>query len=73
MNCCITCNMLIPLPEHSHCEFCGDPVAFEKKYCDENCELKHKEELKKEKIKDWALNIFVGIVLVALVFGSILK
>ena len=27
----------IRLPEHSHCQYCGDPIPFGEEYCDENC------------------------------------
>ena len=51
------------LPDHSHCEYCGDPIPFGETYCDDECRRKAEEDAKKQKHKDW---IFYGVVAVAI-------
>ncbi|MCK9322480.1 MAG: DUF2116 family Zn-ribbon domain-containing protein [Candidatus Methanomethylophilaceae archaeon] len=41
--------MTVPLPEHDHCKFCGNPIPFDMAYCSEECYYKYQAKIKKEK------------------------
>ena len=51
------------LPEHSHCEYCGDPVQFGEKYCNDECRQNAERDAVKSKHRDW---IFYGVVAAAI-------
>ena len=42
----------IRLPEHSHCIYCGDPIAPGEEYCGEECRRKESERVAAEKKRD---------------------
>ena len=44
--------MVLRLPEHSHCKYCGDPVSFGKEYCNEECERSFYRREADDKRKD---------------------
>ena len=48
----------IRLPEHSHCEYCGDPIPFGERYCDGECRQNDVKKKAQEKRKEY---IFYGI------------
>jgi len=40
------------LPDHAHCENCGDPVAFGERFCSDACANAYAKEDRDEKNKD---------------------
>lgn len=62
------------LPEHDHCQYCGDPVPFDQAYCSMECYNAHQEEKKKAKRKDMAIAFLAAAgVIVILVVGYIFR
>ncbi len=59
------------LPEHSHCNFCGDPILFGDDYCSEECrtmdEAKQNKESKRTNIF-FILAIAAIVVLTAIIY-----
>ena len=41
-----------PLPNHSHCGYCGNPVPYGEEYCDSDCRGLAETEAKRERKKD---------------------
>ena len=61
-------------PNHSHCEYCGDPIPFGEKYCDKDCEELCIEQEKMEKRKDTKFYVMIGASLVAILsVGMVLR
>ncbi len=62
------------LPNHSHCEYCGDPVPFGSEYCDDDCRELHLAEKAVERKKDIIFYGLIAASLVAiLVIGTVLN
>lgn len=40
------------LPEHSHCDYCGDAIPFGESFCNEECRESHDIEEIEEKKKE---------------------
>ena len=55
---------MVSLPNHSHCNYCGDPVPFGEQYCDDDCRQLHEAEKNVERKKDI---IFYGLIAASLV------
>lgn len=64
---------VVRLPDHSHCEFCGDPIPFGKVYCDEKCRKGAEEATKRDKWKDVAFYGVVAVAILILVYGAIFR
>ena len=47
--------MALRLPDHAHCESCGDPVQFGKQFCSDACEAEAKKASAKEKKMEYVL------------------
>jgi len=43
---------MVRLPEHDHCEQCGDPVSFDRRFCSEECAEEYLKDRKEEKRKN---------------------
>ncbi|MBQ3686073.1 MAG: DUF2116 family Zn-ribbon domain-containing protein [Candidatus Methanomethylophilaceae archaeon] len=54
----------IRLPEHSHCQYCGDPIPFGEEYCNDECKRKDALEEAAAKRKDY---MFYGIAIATVV------
>jgi predicted nucleic acid-binding Zn ribbon protein len=51
------------LPDHGHCENCGDPVPFGERFCSDACSDEHVKEEKDAKNKDIRFyGILAGII-----------
>ncbi len=62
------------LPNHSHCKYCGNPVAFGDEYCDDDCKQLYAAEESMERKKDIIFYGAIALSLVAiLVFGAVAK
>ena len=58
-----------PLPEHSHCLHCDDPVDEGQEYCSDECRMAAEGEAKKERTRNM---VFFGIAAVLLVAIAIM-
>lgn len=58
--------MVLRLPEHSHCKYCGDPIGFGKEYCDEGCESSYHRREAETKRKDNLFYIGAGLSVVVI-------
>ena len=62
------------LPNHSHCRYCGNPVAFGDEFCDDDCKALFKAEESIERKKDLVFYGAIAISLVAiLVIGAAIR
>lgn len=65
---------MVYLPEHSHCDYCGDPIPFGERFCDDDCKELFIAQEKEEKRKDWFFYGCIAASLVAiLAVGLILR
>jgi len=62
--------MALRLPDHGHCEECGDPVALDRRFCSEECVDLYLDGIKAQKKKDWT---FYGAMIVSLVAIAIVS
>lgn len=58
-----------PLPEHSHCLHCDDPVDEGQEYCSDECKSAAESEAKKERNRNM---VFFGIAAVLLIAITIM-
>lgn len=62
------------LPNHSHCGYCGNPIAYGEEFCDDDCRQLRKAEDKMEKRKDIIFYGAIALSLIAiLAAGAILR
>ncbi len=54
------------LPEHSHCLFCGDPVAYGEQFCSEDCAGHYAKKKKKDFLKENGFYIIAAIGIIVL-------
>jgi predicted nucleic acid-binding Zn ribbon protein len=40
------------LPDHGHCENCGDPIEFGERFCSDECSNKYSNDDREEKNKE---------------------
>jgi len=59
--------MALKLPDHSHCENCGDPTPFGENHCSEECRVSAVNKKAEEKRKDYITYLSLGVILVAVV------
>ena len=52
------------LPNHSHCRYCGNPIAYSEEFCDDDCRELFKAEESMERKKDI---LFYGMIALSLV------
>ncbi|MDR0791572.1 MAG: DUF2116 family Zn-ribbon domain-containing protein [Methanomassiliicoccaceae archaeon] len=52
------------LPEHGHCESCGDPVPFGENFCNDECSKEYMKDVREAKRLDNRLYMVMGAVLV---------
>lgn len=57
--------MAVKLPDHAHCEYCGDPIQFGETHCSEDCKVAAQQESAKEKRLEYITYLFAGILVVA--------
>ena len=62
--------MALRLPEHAHCEKCGDPIPFRETHCSEECKTSAENERMKEKRSEYLLYASVGVMIVAVAIIS---
>jgi predicted nucleic acid-binding Zn ribbon protein len=43
---------MVRIPEHGHCENCGDPVAFDEHFCSDDCRSEYDRDVKDAKKLD---------------------
>ena len=66
--------IMVSLPNHSHCNYCGDPVPFGEQYCDDDCRQLHEAEKNVERKKDIIFYSLIAASLVAiLAVGTIIR
>ena len=63
---------MVPLPNHSHCSYCGNPIPYGEVYCDEDCRELHEIERKMERRKDIIFYAVIAASLVSILSVSIL-
>ena len=51
---------MVKLPDHGHCENCGDTVAFGEQFCSDDCRDKYKSEMQEAKSRDTRFYIIMG-------------
>jgi len=62
------------LPEHSHCENCGDPIPFGEQFCSDACSHGYAKEEKDAKNKDIRFYaILVGVIVVVAIAAFAVK
>jgi predicted nucleic acid-binding Zn ribbon protein len=59
--------MVLRLPEHSHCKYCGDPVPFGNEYCNEECERSFYKREAGDKRKDNMFYIGAAISVIVII------
>ena len=65
---------MVVLPNHSHCKYCGNPIAYGEEYCDDNCRELFKAEESVERKKDILFYGAIAVSLVAiLAVGAIIR
>ncbi|MDR2865816.1 MAG: DUF2116 family Zn-ribbon domain-containing protein [Methanomassiliicoccaceae archaeon] len=60
------------LPEHGHCENCGDPVPFGQHFCDDDCSKEYNTDIKEAKRLDNRFYIIMAAVLSAVAVAAAL-
>jgi predicted nucleic acid-binding Zn ribbon protein len=60
------------LPEHGHCENCGDPVKFGEHFCSEPCADEYARDIKEAKWLDNRFFILMAAGIVAVAAGAYL-
>jgi len=63
--------MALILPDHDHCEECGDPIALDRRFCSEECLDRFLEGERLQKKKDRTFYGAMGISLAILAVISI--
>lgn len=58
------------LPEHGHCENCGDPVAFGEHFCSDKCSGEYSDDVREAKRLDNRFYIIMGIAIVAVAVAA---
>lgn len=58
--------MAVRLPDHGHCEYCGDPLTLGEMFCSEECELSMRKEESDEKRKNVRFYVLVGVSLIGI-------
>jgi predicted nucleic acid-binding Zn ribbon protein len=53
------------LPEHGHCENCGDPIPFDEHFCSDACSNEYHKDVRDAKRLDNRFYIIMGIAIVA--------
>ncbi|MDR0778232.1 MAG: DUF2116 family Zn-ribbon domain-containing protein [Methanomassiliicoccaceae archaeon] len=62
------------LPEHGHCESCGDPVAFNEHFCSDACSKEYESDIKEARSLDRRFYVLMGTgVIVAAVVASFIR
>jgi len=62
------------LPEHGHCENCGDPTGFGEYFCSDKCSQEYEKDVKEAKKLDNRMYILMGAgVAIAAVVAFIIK
>ncbi|MCL2142807.1 MAG: DUF2116 family Zn-ribbon domain-containing protein [Methanomassiliicoccaceae archaeon] len=51
------------LPEHGHCENCGDPVPFGEHFCSDGCSDEYAKDIREAKRLDTRFYVIMGIVI----------
>ena len=65
---------MVVLPNHSHCKYCGNPIAYGEEYCDDDCRELFKAEESVERKKDILFYGAIAVSLVAiLAIGAIIR
>ena len=64
--------MALRLPDHGHCEQCGDPVKLGNVFCSEDCENEFNEETKAAKRKDLMFYGAMAASLVVIVIAALI-
>ena len=60
------------LPEHGHCENCGDPVPFGEHFCSDACSDEYAKDVKEAKWLDNRFYILMAVGIAAVAAGAYL-
>ena len=60
------------LPEHGHCENCGDPCAFGEYFCSDECSKEYAADVREAKRLDRRFFIVLGAIIVGVAVGAYL-
>ena len=58
------------LPEHGHCENCGDPVPFNEHFCNDGCRDEYNKDVREAKRLDNRFYIIMGAVIVTVAVAA---
>ncbi|MCL2890982.1 MAG: DUF2116 family Zn-ribbon domain-containing protein [Methanomassiliicoccaceae archaeon] len=62
------------LPEHGHCENCGDPVPFGEQFCSDDCSRRYEKEEQDAKNKDIRFyGILAGVIVAVAIVAYAVK
>jgi len=59
--------MALKLPDHSHCDNCGDPTPLGENHCSEECRVSAAKEKAGEKRSEYITYLSLGVILVAVI------
>ena len=51
------------LPEHGHCENCGDPVPFGEYFCSDECSKEYEKDVREAKMLDTRFYVIMGAII----------
>lgn len=63
---------MVRLPEHDHCEYCGDAVAFDRRFCSEECVESYLRENRDGKRKNRLFYAFIAVSLMAIALIAVI-
>jgi predicted nucleic acid-binding Zn ribbon protein len=62
--------MVLRLPDHAHCENCGDPVPMGETCCSEECRVSAADTRAADRRSGYLMYISIGLILAAVVVIS---
>ena len=63
---------MMRLPEHGHCENCGDPVPFGEYFCSDECSEEYHKDIKEAKWLDNRFYILMGVSIIGVAVITLL-
>jgi predicted nucleic acid-binding Zn ribbon protein len=58
------------LPEHGHCENCGDPTPFGEHFCSDKCSKEYTNDVREAKRLDNRFYIIMGVVIITVAVAA---
>jgi predicted nucleic acid-binding Zn ribbon protein len=60
------------LPEHGHCENCGDPIKFDEHFCSDACSNEYEADVKEARKLDKRFYTLMGVGVIVAAVGAFL-